>query len=454
MSKQSDIDTWIKAGTQGMALWELGRDDFDGLLDLYWRFLATGIQELDDKRFRAIKIAVDKAFKLFDASKRASAVFKLQNLLEQSEGPDHTKFEFAVLILSAKYPNDVPFCSPELRNCVKDLSINALVHKDEWGTHSYAKEYALFKSRCDLVMQKIRILGHEPSAQDVEKVAYVLDGWRVLKAWSATGAANTKIRMGRTPQGQHSLPKTIAVKSISEDNDVVFNYLSEIGIHATANKDELREHFVAYYGWSFWGGHFRIAMQLMCTDLEALLTRKKTPISWEKAVEGWKTPSKKRIQSPLPDKIDVVAGKNILIDDDYNIKIADFGVSKQARNRVQTTMATKAGTTGYTAPEVLRVDEEFHGSYTDKADLWSLGCVIYRMIRGRQFLAHDDETKREAENKVRALVENRWEGFGSKEAHLIENLLCVEVEKRSTARSALESYTRDVYAAGKKPKSV
>ncbi|KAF6789642.1 mitogen-activated protein kinase HOG1, partial [Colletotrichum sojae] len=496
MSKKSGIKNWIRIGKNQTVLWELNRDDFLGLLKLYPKFLTTGIQELDKKRFRgmtalglhqfqnededededeneneqhniiinlshwfykrchgeqrdgckhhhqclkashstAIEAAVGEAFNLFDSNERASAVSKLQKLLKRSRGPDHTKFEFAILILSAKYPNHVPFCSPELRNCVKGLSINASVNKNDWGTQSYAEEYARFKFRCDLVVKKIRA-----TAQNIEKVAYVLDGWRVLKdtyidhsvieideddEWAAFGAANTTIRKGSTPLGHHSLPKIFAVKSISEFKGVVVNYLSEIRVHATGNKDELREHLVAYYGWSFWDGHFHIAMQLMSNDLEDLLTRRRNPVSWGEAVKKWSNPTKKSIQSPLrqllaglralhdrgithrdlkprvTDTLDWIARKNILLDDDFNVKIADFGISKQARNRKQTTMATNAGTTGYTAPEVLGVDQEFHGSYTNKADLWSLGCVIYRMVKGRQLFAHDDETKREAGEKV------------------------------------------------------
>ncbi|KAH8685056.1 kinase-like domain-containing protein [Ilyonectria robusta] len=102
-------------------------------------------------------------------------------------------------------------------------------------------------------------------------------------------------------------------------------------------------------------------------------------------------------------------------------------------------MATKTGTTGYTAPEVLKVGSKFHGSYTSKADLWSLGCVVYRMIKGCQFLTHDDETKREAEHKVDDLAKDKWEGF-EREANLLKKLLCIDPEKRPTARDALESY--------------
>ncbi|KAI3537143.1 mitogen-activated protein kinase HOG1 [Colletotrichum abscissum] len=105
-------------------------------------------------------------------------------------------------------------------------------------------------------------------------------------------------------------------------------------------------------------------------------------------------------------------------------------------------MATNTGTTGYTAPEVLLSGSKFHGNYTSKADLWSLGCVVYRMIKGEQILEHDDETKREAENKVKGLAEKDWEEFPSPEAGLLQKLLCIDPEKRSDAECALKSYRK------------
>ncbi|CAI0643426.1 unnamed protein product [Colletotrichum noveboracense] len=196
-------------------------------------------------------------------------------------------------------------------------------------------------------------------------------------------------------------------------------------------------------------------MELMDQDLESLLlTRKKNPIGWDKAVKKWKNETKKRIREPLRQLLGGLRALhdagithrdlkplNVLLDKEHNVKITDFGVSKQARDRVQTTMSTGTGTTGYTAPEVLQVGETFHGNYTEKADLWSLGCVVYRMIKGCQLLAHDQETKTEARERVGGLAENNWEGFASPEANLLKKLLCVDPEERSCARCAEESYT-------------
>ena len=57
---------------------------------------------------------------------------------------------------------------------------------------------------------------------------------------------------------------------------------------------------------------------------------------------------------------------NLLVDNSFNVKVADFGI---ARPRVDDTM-TFCGTPKWTAPEVLRMN-----SYSEKADVFSFGVV-------------------------------------------------------------------------------
>lgn len=56
-----------------------------------------------------------------------------------------------------------------------------------------------------------------------------------------------------------------------------------------------------------------------------------------------------------------------------NIKIGDFGISK-ILNATGEQCKTMMGTPFYLAPEI--VNEEL---YTTKADIWSLGCLIYEI---------------------------------------------------------------------------
>lgn len=70
--------------------------------------------------------------------------------------------------------------------------------------------------------------------------------------------------------------------------------------------------------------------------------------------------------------------QNIFIDSDMNIKIGDFGISKilattseQCKTMIGRILIN-IGTPYYLAPEICSQDK-----YTTKADIWSLGCVIY-----------------------------------------------------------------------------
>lgn len=63
---------------------------------------------------------------------------------------------------------------------------------------------------------------------------------------------------------------------------------------------------------------------------------------------------------------------NILINDDYKLKLADFGFSKDYESGY---MASFCGTPLSMAPEVLKRE-----SYNEKCDVWSLGVLTYMML--------------------------------------------------------------------------
>lgn len=83
-----------------------------------------------------------------------------------------------------------------------------------------------------------------------------------------------------------------------------------------------------------------------------------------------------------------IKGANILVDNKGGVKISDFGISK--RVEASTVLGTRAsGGTGHMhrpsmqgsvywmAPEVVRRE-----AHTEKADIWSLGCLVVEMFIG------------------------------------------------------------------------
>jgi len=116
---------------------------------------------------------------------------------------------------------------------------------------------------------------------------------------------------------------------------------------------------------------------------------------------------------PLPDVLDVarqialglahahrygivhrdVKPANVFLLADGLVKILDFGVAKLAGGDGFTQTGTVVGTTAYMAPEQMRGDE-----VDARADLWSLGILIYQMTAGRR------PFRGEPESAVRAAI--------------------------------------------------
>jgi serine/threonine protein kinase len=71
-------------------------------------------------------------------------------------------------------------------------------------------------------------------------------------------------------------------------------------------------------------------------------------------------------------------------------KITDFGISAAGSDRAQTTQNAR-GTSGYRAPELLT---RAKATFTNKADIWAIGCILYHLVFGKQ-LFDDDWTARE-----------------------------------------------------------
>ncbi|EGZ04510.1 hypothetical protein PHYSODRAFT_536239 [Phytophthora sojae] len=72
---------------------------------------------------------------------------------------------------------------------------------------------------------------------------------------------------------------------------------------------------------------------------------------------------------------------NILVDQNGVVKIADFGSSRLINSATMASNSSRSlhGTPNYMAPEVIK---QTHGR-NRKADIWSVGCTVLRLLTGR-----------------------------------------------------------------------
>lgn len=71
---------------------------------------------------------------------------------------------------------------------------------------------------------------------------------------------------------------------------------------------------------------------------------------------------------------------NILLDDQWNAKLSDFGLARLGPSSGESHVSTLVvGTIGYAAPEYIQT-----GHLTTKSDVWSYGIFLYELITGRR----------------------------------------------------------------------
>jgi serine/threonine protein kinase len=84
--------------------------------------------------------------------------------------------------------------------------------------------------------------------------------------------------------------------------------------------------------------------------------------------------------------------ENILLDKNLNVKVIDFGFTRNTDNN--TLLDTFCGSPAYAAPEIISA-QKYSGK---RADVWSLGVIFFTMVAG--YMPFDEDDEKEMHKKV------------------------------------------------------
>ncbi|SCZ96370.1 BZ3500_MvSof-1268-A1-R1_Chr8-2g10149 [Microbotryum saponariae] len=122
-------------------------------------------------------------------------------------------------------------------------------------------------------------------------------------------------------------------------------------------------------------------------------------------------------------------------DDDSDLLIADFGLSKIVDEGTFSALTTTCGTPGYMAPEIFK--KQGHGK---PVDLWAVGVITYFLLCGYTPFDRDSQV-----DEIQAICAadyafepaEYWEGISQTAREFIGKCLTIDQAKRITAADAL-----------------
>ena len=77
-----------------------------------------------------------------------------------------------------------------------------------------------------------------------------------------------------------------------------------------------------------------------------------------------------------------IKGSNLLIDNDGNLKIGDFGLATFFRANQKQPLTSRVVTLWYRPPELLLGSTDYGAA----ADLWSSGCILAELFAGKPIM--------------------------------------------------------------------
>nr|KJB07957.1 hypothetical protein B456_001G055300 [Gossypium raimondii] len=166
-----------------------------------------------------------------------------------------------------------------------------------------------------------------------------------------------------------------------------------------------------------------------------------------------------------------IKGSNLLIDNEGILKIADFGLATFYDPEQKKPLTSRVVTLWYRPPELL-LGATYYGV---GVDLWSAGCILAELISGKPIMPGRTEVEQlhkifklcgspseqywkksklpnatlfKPQQPYKRCIAETFKDFPSSSLPLIETLLSIDPEERSTATAALNSefFTTEPYA--------
>ncbi|CAO2834237.1 unnamed protein product [Amaranthus hypochondriacus] len=189
---------------------------------------------------------------------------------------------------------------------------------------------------------------------------------------------SSRVYRGSLPDG-----KQLAVKILKPSEDVLLEFVMEIEIITSLH----HKNIISLFGFCFEDSNLLLVYDLLSRGSleENLHGSKKDPVAF-----GWNERFKVALgvaealyylhndtNEPVIHRD--VKSSNILLSEDFEPQLSDFGFAKRASPSSHTTCTDVAGTFGYLAPEYF-----MYGKVTDKIDVYAFGVVLLELLSGRK----------------------------------------------------------------------